>query len=217
MPQPFRRKPGQEMKMSPAAVVQRPPLGIGIALVASHWAKVEQMLSLSFTALLSGQEPAAFAAYHELFDLSLRHKMFLAAARKKKLPRELIAEAEKLHQDARRVAKSRNAVVHGTWSIIDDVPDAVFLCDPNASDKRVDEFFSEFHDKIEDQVRGAAVTPSWSFDLSVDEYTEYKVSDFQDIINRCITLDQRATELWTKVASFAISAELTRRAQRRRR
>jgi hypothetical protein len=214
MPQPFRRQPGQIVKTSPAAVAERPHIGIGIALVASHWAKAEQTLGLPFTVLLSGQEPAAFEAYHELFDLSLRHKMFLAAARRKKLPRELIVEAGILHQEARRVAKSRNAVVHGTWGTIDGMNESAFLCDPSAIDRRVDEFLTDFHDNVDDPIK---VQTGWSFDLSVDDFVEYRFNDFQDIINRCIALDEKAQQYWQKVLSFSLSAELERRARRSRR
>jgi len=165
--------------MSPAAVMQRPQIGIGIALVASHWAKVEQTLSMPFTVLLMGQEPSAFEAYHELFELNLRHKMFLAVARKKKLSKELIDEAMHIHAEARRISKSRNAVVHGIWSIVDDLPESGFLCDPAALGRRVDQFLNEFHNKVDDHVRGDPALP-WSFDLAVDEFTEYKQSDFQE-------------------------------------
>jgi hypothetical protein len=67
---------------------------MGIAFVASHWAKIEHTLSLAYTVLLSGQEPAAFEAYHDIFDMKLRRTMFKAAARGAKLPKELAAEAD---------------------------------------------------------------------------------------------------------------------------
>jgi hypothetical protein len=213
MPQPFKRRLGQQVKTSPAAVMERPQIAIGIALVASHWSKLEQTLSLPFTVLLSGQEPSAFEAYHELFELSLRHKMFLAAAKRKKLPSELIEEATRIHEDARRIAKSRNAVVHGTWSTIEGKLESAFLSEPDAIDRKVDDLLRDFHDKVDSHESGQAALP-WSFDLSLDEFVEYKASDLQDIINRCIALDNRVTHFWQKVAAFALSTERSRRAQR---
>lgn len=216
MPQPFRRNPGQVVKVSPAAVVERQHIAIGIALVASHWAKVEETLGLPFTVLLSGQEPAAFESYHEIFDLSIRHKMFLAAAKKKGLPKELLEEAIQIHAEARRVAKSRNAVVHGIWGIIVDNQESAFLCAPSGMARRIDEFFEKLHDQI-DQQEDLGNMPSWSLDFSIDDYMEYKFQDFQDIINRCIALDNRAFKFFQKVMAFSLSAERARRARRRRR
>jgi len=53
-------------------------------------------------ALLSGQDPAAFEAYHDTFDMQLRQTMFKAAAQSAKLPKELAAEADAFYQEARR-------------------------------------------------------------------------------------------------------------------
>src|SRR5208282_5904138 len=102
MPQPFKRK-GRKVRMSPAAVVERPHLGISIAIIASHWSKLESTLSLMYTYLLFGQEESAFKFYHDLVDLSLRKKAFMVAA-EDKLPKELINEIDKLYSEVRKLA-----------------------------------------------------------------------------------------------------------------
>jgi hypothetical protein len=216
MPQPFRRKPGQAVKVSPSVVGERPQFGIGMALIASHWSKVEESLGLAFTALLCGQEPGAFEAFHALFERNLRHTQFLAVAKQKKLPKELIDEAIKLQAEARKVAAARNAVVHGLWGLIADEPEKLYLCPPDASARRVDEFFTELHDRV-DSLEDGRSREGWSFDMSVDDYTEYRFQDFQDIINRCIALDQKAFAHYQKVQTFSLAAERARRARRRRR
>lgn len=216
MPQPFKRREGQQVNVSPGSIIARPGLAIGISLVASHWAKLEHTLSLGFTVLLGGQEPSAFEAYHELFELNLRHKMFLAAARRRNLPNELIVEAEKIHKEARKIATARNAVVHGSWGVCDDRPDSLLLCDATDMNKRVDQFLEDFHDKVDSNTENP-LTLTWSFNLGVDDYIEYKHQDFQDIIDRMSTLDSRGYVFWRKVATFALSDVLERRRRRRQR
>jgi hypothetical protein len=196
--------------------VQRPALVILIALVASHWAKLEHTLSLPFTVLLGGQEPSAFEAYHELFELNLRQKMFTAVARKKNLPLDLISEAKCIYDDARKIAPARHTVVHGIWATIADRPDSLLLCKPDEINRKVDDFSREMNDKLDALAQGEAAMP-WSFDLTLDDYTEYKHADFQDILNRIMALDGRADKLWTKIATFAISELQARRARPTRR
>ena len=82
--------------------------------------------------LLAGREPSAFAAYHELFEVNLRHKMYLAAARQKHVSKELISESIAIHAKVRKIAAQRARVVHGTWAYCDEMPDFLLLCDPSA-------------------------------------------------------------------------------------
>jgi hypothetical protein len=216
MPQPFKRRENQTVNLSPGSIMHRPALAIGIAFVATHWAQIEFTLSLAFTVLLGGQEPSAFEAYHELFELGLRHKMFRAAARRRQLPAELITEAEQIHQEARKIATARNIIVHGNWAVCDDRPESLLLSDPANVNRRVDQFFQEFHDKVDDHEANLPALP-WSFDFSVDDYVEYTQQDFQDLINRMLALDGRGNAFWTKVANFALSDVRERRQRRRRR
>jgi len=215
MPKPFKRRPDQKVILGPSAVLVRPLLAIDIANVASHWSKLEQTLALPFTLLLAGQEPSAFEAYHELFETNLRHKMFLAAARRKRLPRELTDESIALHAKVRKAAAQRNNVVHGTWAFCDDFKESLLLCDPSAVDRRVDEFFSNLHDQLDGFEAGKQ--GSWSFDLSVDDYQEYRHSDFEEIVKRIIELDGFAFSYMQKIAAFSLQHERERRSQRGRR
>jgi hypothetical protein len=211
MPQPFKRRENQKVTMAPGMIMHRPALAMGISLVASHWSKLEHTISLAFTVLLGGQEPSAFEAYHELFELNLRHKMFIAAAKRRKLPTSLNEEAQAIFVEARKISSARNSVVHGNWGICDDRPDSLLLCEQIAMNRRVDSFFEDFHGRVDDYAKGSSGANPWVFDFSVDEYTEYKQQDFQNIIDRINTLDARASRFWTDVASFALADVRARR------
>ena len=95
--------------MSPAVVVERPHLGLSIAIIASHWTKLEATLSLIYTYLLGGQEETAFQFYHDLVDINLRKKALMTAA-KNRLSKELIDEIEGLFSDIRKLAPARTTV-----------------------------------------------------------------------------------------------------------
>lgn len=211
MPQPFKRRPGQVIHMTPAAVVMRPHLAIFIANIASHWSKLEHSLSLPFTTLLAGREESAFEAYHEIFEINLRHKMFMAAAKRKKVPRELLKEADELHTKVRKCATRRNSVVHGTWAYCDDFKEDLFLCSSDALNRRIDEFFGTFHETVD---RNNQEPWKWSFDLSVDEFIRYTANDFDDIVKAIISLDSQAIVYWNKISAFSLQNELERRQRR---
>lgn len=214
MPQPFKRRPGQVVHMTPATLVKRLKLGVHVANIASHWAKLEQTLAYPFVALLAGQEPAAVASYHELFEINLRHKQYLAVARQKKLPDALIRESEEIHKEVRKAASRRNAVVHGIWAYCDDRPDSILLCEPDALNRKQHEFLESFHD-FADQAK--AKTPGLkpiSFDFTLDDYIEYKHQDFEEITKRIIEIDQTAMNYWEKVTRFSLAAERARRERR---
>lgn len=213
MPKPFKRRPDQKVYVSPSALVRRPALAISIANIASHWSTLEETISIPFVSLLAGRESSALASYHELFDVNLRHKMYLAIARHKHLPKELLEESEALHKKVRKAASERNKVVHGTWAYCDDLPDSLLLCEPSAINQRIDEFFRQFHQTADDFISGQRTAP-WSFDLSLDEYEEYRHSDFEEIVKRVIEVDGVASAYWTKIATFSVQAERERRARR---
>jgi hypothetical protein len=124
--------------MSPAVLVEKPQFGIFIGLVASHWNKFEQSLSVMYTWLLNGQEPSAFEFYHDLIDMGLREKAFMAAA-KGKLDEPLIEEVRLLYAQGRKLAKRRAKVIHGTWCSTESKPDAILLCDPKAVNEKLND------------------------------------------------------------------------------
>ena len=93
---------------------------------------------------------------------------------------------------------------------------SLLLCEPSAINRRVNDFFSQFHDQA-DGIETGRTADSWSFDLSIDEYEEYQHKDFNEIVERIIELDALATAHWTKIAGFSIQTERERRARRRQR
>ena len=193
MPQPFKRK-GRKVSVTASAVVQRPHLAIGIVNMAAHWSSLEFTLSLLYTYLLFGQEESAFQFYHELIDLSLRKKAFMTAAAGK-LPKDLIAEIDKLYTDVRKLGSSRNTVVHGVWAVCQTKPNSLFLCEPKAINAKVNQVFSHLARMSKRPAPGETV----SVDLTPDQFMEYKHRDFEAITTRIIALDKRAMELANSV------------------
>jgi hypothetical protein len=190
MPQPFNRK-GRPVRMSPAVLAELPHLGISIALITSHWNKLEQTLGLMHTWLLAGEEPTAFEFYHELIDLGMREKAFMAAARER-LPPDMIGEIAKLFIDVRKVAKRRAAVVHGTWCSIATKPHSLFLAEPRDVGRKLNELFTYLRKSLSDPAKRE---PTKNFDLTPEELIEYKHHDFNDILKSIISLDAKADAL----------------------
>lgn len=197
MPQPIKRK-GRAVRMSPAVVVERPHLGLSIAIIASHWTKLEATLSLIYTYLLGGQEETAFQFYHDLVDLSLRKKALMTAA-KNRLSKELIGEIEELFGDIRKLASARNAVIHGTWATMEVKQDALLLCEPKDLNEKVNQVFRHLR-RMTKNPKSQTV----SVDLTPEKFIEYKHRDFDDINRRIIKLDERATAISNKVLARSL-------------
>jgi hypothetical protein len=199
MPQPFKRK-GRKVRVTPAAVAERAHLGIGIAIIASHWSSLENTLSLMYAYLLFGQEESAFQFYHELIDLSLRKKAFMTAA-KGKLSKELIDEIDKLYTEVRKLGTARNSVIHATWAVVDSKPDSLFLCDPKTINAKVNEVCRHVMRMATDpRTHGQTV----SVDLTPEQFTEYKHRDLDGITRRIIDLDKRAMALANRVLARSL-------------
>src|SRR5271169_1596583 len=135
MPQPFKCR-GRNVRMSPAVILEQPAFATLIALIATHWNKLEQSLGIMYTWLLMGQEPSAFAFYHDLVDLNLKKTAFMAAA-KGKLPPDLIKEIDKFYGYVRRLSTRRSKVVHGTWCRTDTKPASLLLADPRYMNAKI--------------------------------------------------------------------------------
>ena len=119
---------------------ENPGFGVLIALVASHWNKIEQDLAIAYTYLLAGEEPSAFEFYHDLIDFGLREKAFLAAA-KPRLPADMLSEITKIHAEMRKLSKARNEIIHGTWCSLASKPQSLFLAEPRDVGRKVNEVF----------------------------------------------------------------------------
>jgi hypothetical protein len=140
MPQPFKRR-GREINMSPAVVGQQQGFGVLIALVATHWNKLEQSLGIMYTWLLMGQEPSAFEYYHDLVDLNLKKNAFMAAARGK-LPAELIKDVDTFYAKVRKLSARRAKIIHGTWCTTPTKPFSLLLADPRDMNRQVNSLLS---------------------------------------------------------------------------
>jgi hypothetical protein len=220
MPQPFKRRPGQEVTIFAGAPLMRPGLAILIANVASHWSKLEQTISLWYATLLSGQEPSALASYHSVFDITLRHTQFKAAAKSKGVSQDLIDESDQFHAKVKKTATRRNKVVHGIWAICIDRPNTLLLCEPDAVNKSLDQFLHDMHERI-DTISRRMTTPVEKVDpfvfdvMNVDEFMEYGENDFNDICKAIISLEAGALEFFMKISNFSVLHERSRRGRPR--
>jgi hypothetical protein len=199
MPQPFKRR-GREVRMSPAVVGEQQAFGVLIALVATHWNKIEQSLGVMYTWLLMGQEPSAFRFYHALIDLNLKEKAFMEAAQDK-LSSELIDEIRKFFVQLRKLATRRAKIIHGTWCTTPTKPLSLLLVEPRAMNERINSLLRYIRTIQKDAAKAEAQK---SFDLLPDDYEEYHVRDFQTLMKDLVTADQRAQELANKVLSRAL-------------
>lgn len=182
---------GQEIICEPFAVLRRPGLAVYIAYIAAAWNALENTLAYMFTFLLLGQEESAFEIYHDLFDRDMRYRVFMSAA-KHKLDAQLLEEARKLNAEIRRLAKSRNTVLHGSWAISDDKPDSLLLYKPKDIHSIAGQFVKEIlAGQGSDPLRGTKPVP--------DDYIEYKRDDFVDIGKRIIDMNKRAKGLALRI------------------
>jgi hypothetical protein len=204
MPQPFKRR-GKPVSVSPASVVWRPALAIDIALIASHWTKIEQTLSIMYTYLLFGQEPGAFEFYHKLVSLELKKDAFMSAATGR-LPQDLIDEVTALFSEIRKFSPKRNDIIHGTWATSDQKPDSLLLSRPKDMNEKLNELFRGLL-KIH-RSGPAKESRKFSVDLTPDEFTEYNHEDFQWITKRLIEIDEKATLISNKVFTHALEHAL---------
>jgi hypothetical protein len=200
MPQPFKRGKRQ-IFMGPSAILQRPDMAISIALVASHWSLLEHSIALMYTYLLLGQETAAFEFYHDLVDLNLREKAFMAAARDK-LPKEIVEETRLLFVDVRKLAKSRNIVVHGNWATTPTRRRALLLANPKDVNLKINEMFKYVVAVKKDKTK---LEERRSFEVNPDQFVSYTIEDFNDINQRIIKLNEKATAISLKVLEHALS------------
>jgi hypothetical protein len=210
MPQPFKRRPKQKVKIAPGVVLMRPALALMIANIAAQWAKLEQSLSLPFATLLSGQEPSALAAYHSFFDTGMRHTQFMNVAKYKGVPQPLLEEADQLHMRVRKTGTRRNKVVHGVWGICDDRPKTLLLCPADAINIRMHQWFKESHEFFDRSESG--IEGEFSFDLLLEDYEEYYARDFNSIATDTIALTREADIYWQKILDFSFRHERARRA-----
>jgi hypothetical protein len=199
MPQPFKRK-GRNVRMSPTVILEEPAFATLIALVATHWNKLEQSLGIMYTWLLMGQEPSAFELYHELVDLKLKKTAFMVAA-KGKLPADLIKEIDRFYGEVRRLSARRAKVVHGTWCRIDTKPASLLLADPRDMNAKINELLRYVRLA---QIDKSNLEARRQFPIMPDEYQEYHARDFQALMNDLVAADLKAGELGNKVLARAL-------------
>lgn len=199
MPQPFKRKPNQKIEVSAQAILKRPWAAIDVGYISSCWNWLEFQLGTIYTYLLQGKEPSAFTSYHNTIDLKIRERMLLDAATGR-LSDELIKEIVVLYQDVRKLAKSRNDVIHGHWAIVEGKEQIILLVDPTDTNKAINKLLIHLARLHE----GKSKVVSYSVDLSDGDYIRYDHEDFQFIVRRILALNERAATLSQKVIVRAL-------------
>ncbi len=188
--------------MSPSVIAERGGgFAVLIALVATHWSKIEQSLGIMYTWLLLGQEPSAFEFYHDLINLQLKEQAFMAAA-KSKLPKDLIDEIAKFYTELRKLSARRATIVHGTWCTTPTKPQSILLADPRHVNQKLNEMLRYVVDIKKDQSK---IKPKMEFPITPDEFEEYHVRDFQSLMNDLVAADTRAMELGNRVLVHALA------------
>jgi hypothetical protein len=201
MPQPFKRR-GRQVRMAPSVVAEGGGgFAVLIALVATHWSKIEQSLGLMYTWLLMGQEPSAFALYHKLVDLNLKETAFVSAA-EDKLPPDLIAEIRNLFVDLRKLSARRAKIIHGTWCTTPTKPSSLLLADPRHVNQKINEMLRYVVEVKKDRSKLKA---KMEFPILPDEFQEYHVTDFQSLMTDLVAADNRAMEFGNKVLALALA------------
>ena len=188
--------------MAPSVVAENGGgFAVLIALVATHWNKIEQSLGIMYTWLLMGQEPSAFEFYHDLVTLPLKEQAFMAAA-KSKLPKDLIEEITKFYTELRKLSARRATVVHGTWCTTPTKPQSLLLADPRHLNQKLNEMLRYVVEIKKDQSK---IQPKMEFPVTPDEFQEYHVRDFQSLMTDLVAADNRAMELGNRVLAIALA------------
>lgn len=199
MPQPFKRK-GRNVRMSPAVILEEPAFATLIALVATHWNKLEQSLGVMYTWLLMGQEPTAFEIFHNYIDLNLKRRAFMTAATGR-LPVELIKEIDGFYTAVRKLSARRAAIIHGTWCRTDSKPASLLLADPRHMNQKINDLLRYVRIVQRDESKAEAKR---AFPIMPDEFQEYHVRDFQTLMADLVAADKKAEELGNKVLARAL-------------
>lgn len=186
MPSAFRRAINQRITVTPAALTLRPYLAVDLANIVSHWARLEQSLSMIFTILLAGEMPDAFASYHEVFEINFRHKLLMAVARRQNVPQSILSEMRFIHELVTSAARTKNELTYGIWAVCDDLPNSLLLCSAKSVNKSLNKVMLNNARHILSQV-----TP----DSAVSEFIEYRHGDLTEILERITDLQGRVRRL----------------------
>jgi hypothetical protein len=187
--------------MSPSVILEESGFATLIALVATHWNKLEQSLGIMYTWLLMGQEPSAFEFYHDLVGLNLKKSAFMTAARGK-LPPELVDEIDKFYSIVRRLSARRAKIIHGTWCRTDTKPSSLLLANPRDMNRKINELLRYVRKVQKDKSMAEARR---EFPIMPEEFEEYHVRDFQKIMADLVSADQKAQELGNKVLALVLA------------
>jgi hypothetical protein len=125
MPQPY--KGHADTTFNSGVLLQRPRLAAHIAVIAAIGGEIDLWLALVLIEILESEaSEATVAMYLSIINSGVRKEVIRAAANAK-----LDQSERKELEDLLKLAKSdtRNDLVHGSWGIASDEPDALLLDD----------------------------------------------------------------------------------------
>jgi hypothetical protein len=128
MPNPYPYR-GIPAAFAEAALIMRPALALKIGLVAASWQRVDDLLGLIFAHTIGGQEGAAMEVFNVLIERNLRKDALLAVA-KNRLSKHLIEHIAETFEKARKMARTRNGIIHASWAAIDQRPESLMAYNP---------------------------------------------------------------------------------------
>ncbi|HYD89166.1 MAG TPA: hypothetical protein VEA80_16935 [Vitreimonas sp.] len=179
MPQPYRKKilTLAGIDMGPMAVLKRHEPALGIAAVAAAWGNVERSMEFLTLVMLGVDAKIGHAIYSALIGSAAQKAAFNAIAKLKLTGDEQTHLAELLAEFAARGGE-RNRVVHGVWAALPDVPDGLVLLDMDAHLPTLVAF--EAGERTSDDAQEMK-----------GKHLVYKARDFQDVLDRMLTLQNR--------------------------
>ena len=110
-------------------LADRANLSIHIAIIASEWAAIEDVLGILLAEMLSSDPGPTTAAFYAINNLASKCDVLRAVATHQ-LPDALQKELAEILATTRKRAKERATVVHGQWVVSPKHPKSLLLMPP---------------------------------------------------------------------------------------
>src|SRR5271169_6872313 len=119
--------PSEPLPSDPFAPRNRPELAVHFAEIATISSYVDIELGILLSILLGTEAEIGVEMYLSLAGSAPRKAIFqtVAAQRLTKEGQDALTE---LHKKIKTAQDQRNNVIHGSWATVDDLPDALILC-----------------------------------------------------------------------------------------
>lgn len=168
-------------------ILERPDLAAHIGVIACQWTEIDMRIGTLLAHILGIDAPLGLLAYLAIDNDGAKMAMLRAIATDRLNTTEM-ERFNKLFQSIRERRRERNDVVHGSWGIADDHPDALAWQDPRDS---VRQFAN-----ITASIKGAAIDENEAM-APFHNVRFYRLADFQQI-------EARVEELSRDIQDFSL-------------